>query len=214
MRLGRRTLASPAILDEQPKLVVLKAVPPGRLGSPRPWKPWMAIDTFFMRVLGGALLISLPMVVVLGTVVFTQGDKTTADAATAQTQLVATSAATRISDWLSERQSDLRLIARDSVGHLGHVDLTTRALAVTSSGFPFDAIEVVDPAGKVVSVTGQGDDLQTVGATSWFIKSLGIESVQSIQRDNVGGLTWLMTSPILGLDTKSQGVVVGDVNAA
>src|SRR3984893_9593700 len=182
MRLGRRTLASPAILDEQPKLVVLKAVPPGRLGSPRPWKPWMAIDTFFMRVLAGALLISLPMVVVLGTVVFTQGAKTNTDAATLQTQVIATSAATRISDWLSERQSDLRLIARNSIDRVGQIDLTTSVSVVTASGLAFDAVAVLAPLGKIVSLAGTGDDLQALNATSWFTKSLGIEGAEPIQR--------------------------------
>jgi methyl-accepting chemotaxis protein len=214
MQLRKRPSVAPVTAEEPPKLVVLKVPPGTRPVTPPRWSPWRGLDTFFMRILGGALLVSLPMVVVLGAVVFTQGAKENTDAATVQTQVIATSAATRISDWLSERESDLRIIARDSVGHVGDVDLTTRVQTVTSSGFPFDAIEVVDPTGKVISLAGQGDDLQNVLATSWFTKSLGIESVQAIQKDTIGGLSWIMTSPIIGLDTKSQGVVIGDVNSA
>jgi methyl-accepting chemotaxis protein len=214
MQLRRRPSAVPATTEEPPRLVVLK-VPPGSRPAALPrWSPWRGFDTFFMRILGGSLLVSLPMVVVLGAVVFTQGAKANTDAATVQAQTIATSAATRISDWMSERESDLRIIARDSVDHVGQVDLTTRVQTVTSSGFPFDAIAVADPTGKVVSLAGQGDDLQTPAATSWFTKSLGIEGVQPIQRDIVGGLSWIMTAPIIGLDSKSQGVVIGDVNAA
>jgi methyl-accepting chemotaxis protein len=213
MQLRKRPSASPATTEEQPKLVVLRPAPGARPATPPQWRPWRGLDTFFMRILGGALLVSLPMVVVLGAVVFTQGAKANTDAATVQAQTIATSAATRISDWLSERESDLRIIARDSVDHVGVVDLTTRVSTVTSSGFPFDGIEVVDPTGKVISLAGQGDDLQNVTATSWFTKSLGIESVQAIQKDNLGSLSWIMTSPIIGLDSKSQGVVIGDVNA-
>src|ERR1700694_5822432 len=178
MRLGRRPSATPTTVDEPPRPVVLKAAAPRPVATlPPPRRPWRVVDTFFMRVLGGALLISLPMVVVLGTVVFTQGAKTNTDAATVQAQVIATSAATRISDWLSERQSDLRIIARESVGHIGEADLTTRVQTGTSSGFSFDGIEIVDPTGNVLSLAGQGDDLQTVATTSWFTKSLGIESV-------------------------------------
>ena len=215
MRLGRRPSATPTTVDEPPRLVVLKAAAPRPVATlPPPRRPWRVVDTFFMRVLGGALLISLPMVVVLGTVVFTQGAKTNTDAATLQTQVIATSAATRISDWLSERQSDLRLIARNSIDHGGQVDLTTSVSVVTASGLAFDAIAVLDPLGKIVSLAGTGDDLQALNATSWFTKSLGIEGAEPIQRDAIGGTSWIMTSPIIGRDNKSQGVVVGDVNAA
>jgi methyl-accepting chemotaxis protein len=213
MQLRVRPSADALINDRPANLVVLKAVSGNGPAALPPWRPWRAFDTFFMRVLGGALLISLPMVVVLGTVVFTQGAKTNTDAATAQTQVIAKSASTRISDWVGERESDLRQIARDSVDHVGHVDLTTRIGAVTTSGFPFDAIEVVDASGAVVTMAGQSDALTSVGAQPWFAASLTADTIQPIQMGS-GGLLWIITSPISGPDGKPQGLVVGDVNAA
>ena len=68
-------------------------------------RPW---DSFFARVLAGSLLVSLPVVAVLGLLTFDQGVKTSTDAATARTQATAEATAIRIGAWLGERKAELR----------------------------------------------------------------------------------------------------------
>lgn len=120
------------------------------------WRTW---DRFFVRVLGGLLLISLPMVIVMGALVFTLGTQSVSDAGKASTQVVAKSASTRISDWVAERAAELRQLARESVGQ---PDLSAMQGA-TASGLTFDAVEVVEPSGFVVASFGPSADIQSVG---------------------------------------------------
>ena len=214
MELKGRLPQGPAATVPPPKLKVIKLPPLKPSRATRQWGHFgpRSLDTFFMRVLGGALLISLPMVVVLGAVVFTQGAQTNTDAAKAQTQAIAASAATRISDWVTEREVDLDQVARDSVGHLGRANLDASVLKATSSGYAFDAIEVVDLNGTVVNLSGPGGDLQAAGTAPWFTNSLTTHIVQPIAEASPG-LVWIMTSPVIGINGTPQGVVVADVNS-
>jgi methyl-accepting chemotaxis protein len=172
-----------------------------------------ALDSFFVRVLASTLLISLPMVVVLGILVYTQGTKALTDSAEANVQVVAKSAGTRITDWMVQRQENLRSAARGAVDQVAQSNLNTDLVEAVAADASFDAIEIVAPNGNVIAVAGDGSDIQTVGTASWFANSLVSEEIQPIQRTNVG-LIWLITTPISGSDGRSQGVVVGDLDVS
>jgi methyl-accepting chemotaxis protein len=173
----------------------------------------IALDSFFVRVLAGTLLISLPMVVVLGALVYFQGSQAITDAAKTNAEVEARSSATGITNWVFERRANLRAVAGDAADHVGQPSVNSNLEKAIAEDASFDAIEVVSTTGTVVAVAGSGADIQTAGTMPWFDRSLALESVQPIQRSNLG-LTWIMTIPIVGSNGSSQGVVVADLDVA
>jgi methyl-accepting chemotaxis protein len=175
-------------------------------GRRRPW------DSFFMRILAGSLLVSLPVVAVLGLLTFNQGVNTRTDAATASTQATAEATAIRIGAWLGERKAELRGLAQDSINRIGQPGVNALVPRPQDADLAFDAIEIVNPSGKVIMTTGVDPDLRATAITS-IANSLTIETIQPIRLASAG-LLWIMTSPIIGPDGRTQGVVAGDLNAA
>ncbi len=172
-------------------------------------RPW---DSFFVRFLAGTLLVSLPVVAILSLVTFEQGLQTITDAATARTQATAEAASIRIGAWLGERKAELRAIAQDATNRIGQSGVNAIVVRPPNADPAFDAIEIVNPAGKIMSATGVDSYLQ--GASIVTLKnSLTIESIQPIRQIDTG-LLWLMTAPIIGSDGHTQGVVAGDLKVA
>jgi methyl-accepting chemotaxis protein len=179
--------------------------------APPPKRIAIALDSFFVRVLAGTLIISLPMVVVLGALVYFNGSQAITDAAQANAAQEAKSAGTGITSWVFERRANLRVVAVDAADQVGQTDLTPMLQEAITEDTYFDSMAVLGPTGKVVAGAGPVADIQAAGTMPWFNRSLAIETVQPIQRSNLG-LTWIMTVPIVGSDTSSQGVVVADLD--
>jgi methyl-accepting chemotaxis protein len=170
------------------------------------------LDSFFIRVLAGSLLVSLPVVAVLGVLTFEQGLRTSTDAATARTQATAEAAAIRIGAWLGERKAELRQIAQNETNRIGQRGVNALVPRPPGADQSFKSIVTVDPTGKVI-VGDPGDpDLESAAIVT-VGNSLTIESLQPI-RLAAAGLLWIMTAPIVGSDGKTQGVLAGDLNVA
>jgi methyl-accepting chemotaxis protein len=164
---------------------------------------------FFLRLLAGTLAVSLPVMLALSIGLTYLSLQRTTDSAGAEAAANAASAALRLSDWTIERQRELAQVARAVADE---VDGATIAAQVQGLGpvYPdFTQIQVVDLAGKVTASTNGIGDLGAATA-SWFAESLVKPTEQSIHK-NGDSLTWIMTQPIVGSDTHSQGVVVGSI---
>jgi methyl-accepting chemotaxis protein len=172
-------------------------------------RPW---DSFFIRVLAGSLLVSLPVVAILGLLTFREGVQTSTDAATARSQATAEATAIRIGAWLGERKAELRHIAQDSITHTNKPGIDALLARPEGADPAFEAIEIVSITGKVVATTAGDPDLQDAAIVT-LTNSLTLESIQPV-RKGADGLLWIMTEPIVGRDGKPQGVVAGDLNVA
>ena len=165
---------------------------------------------FFLRLLAGTLAVSLPVMLALSFgLTYLSSQRISQDAGD-QAAANAANAATRLSDWTTERQRELAQVAR-SVS--SKVDSATIATDIQGLGpvYPnFTVIELVDLAGNVTASTNSIGDLGAASAP-WFAASLLKPTQQSIQHTGSGGLSWIMTWPIIGIDARSQGVVVGSV---
>jgi methyl-accepting chemotaxis protein len=166
------------------------------------------MGSYFLRVLAGALVVSIPVSVFLGFLVSNWSAQTSVDQAKSRSEVGAENAAVRISDWLTERRADLQGIALAEVGHVG--SSTAKDMLGSAAAHPdFATLEVVDPAGAVVAITGADSALQ-MGTSSTAAKRLQVESIQPVQKDP-SGVTWIITAPIIGPDEKSQGFVAGNL---
>ena len=192
-----------------PTLRVLEAVPAGGALAHRRRALWRRWDSYFVRMLAGSLGVSVPIIVIVGLLISNFALQTTTDQASARSQAAAQAAAYRVDDWVVERQGELGQLAHDVADRVsGPGRVTTDEVQARIRNF--DEIEIVDTDGHVVATSAQTSHVGVVNPT-WFAKSLISATIQPVQRDSAG-LSWIMTSPIIGGNGQSQGVVVGDLN--
>jgi HAMP domain-containing protein len=193
----------------KPPLRLIKGAPEG---APRPgsWKRWKAFDSYFVRVVAAMLLVSIPISIALGLMVSNWSSQTSIDQAKARAQATAESASVRITDWVAERQAELRIIARSEIGQVSAPDLNARLLAEVPSHPDFDSIQVFDLNGTVVGSTSTTVTFSATPPGTTYANSLSVETLGAI-RPGGDGLEWIMTAPIIGTDLKPQGVVGADI---
>jgi methyl-accepting chemotaxis protein len=161
---------------------------------------------------GGSLLVSLPVVAILGLLTFQEGLQTSTAAATARSQATAEATVIRIGAWLGERKAELRHIAQNAITHTGKPGADAVLARPDGADPAFEAIEIVSTSGKVIAATSGDTDLRDAAVVT-ITNSLRLESIQPI-RKAANGLLWMMTEPIVGLDGQTQGVVAGDLNVS
>jgi methyl-accepting chemotaxis protein len=122
---------------------------------------------------------------------------------------VAQAASLRVDDWVVGRQLELEQLANDVADRVTEPGGVAPG-EVQARVKNFDEIEILGPTGQVIVRTARFSHVGIADPT-WFAKSLISPTIQPVQLDPAG-LNWIMTSPIIGGDGRSLGVVVGDLN--
>ena len=165
-------------------------------------------------MVAGLLLVSVPVSIVLGFVMANWSAQTSIDSAKARAEATAESAAVRITDFVAERRAQMRSIAQNNVDELKAPHLTARLVAYFQAQSSFAGLQIYDLKGKSLAVSAPGVDLSPTPTDSTLINSLSVETMGPVVLQGRVGLDWIMTAPIVGSDSKPQGVVVGDINVA
>ena len=201
-----------AHLAPTPALRLLKA-PIGAPRTPRGWTVRRLFESYTVRIVAGLLLVSIPTSILLGFVMARWSAQTSIDQSKLRGETSAEAAAIRITDWVSERQAELRTVAQDNVGALGKPGLNDRLVASNASHPNFEAIQIFDTNGQVVATSRTGAQLSATPSGGTLANSLSVETMGPIKSAN-GGLDWFITAPVLGPDERPQGVIAGDLNVA
>jgi methyl-accepting chemotaxis protein len=173
---------------------------------------WMSVDGYFFRVVAGVLLVYVPVAIVLGFVMANWSAQTSIDSAMARAEATAEGTSVRINDFVAERNAQLRSVAQNNVGELSNRDVNARLMATFVSQSSFDALQIYDATGKLIASSETGLVLSPTPTGSTFANSLSVETVGPIVKRGTAGLNWIVTAPIVGSDSKPQGVVVGNLN--
>src|ERR1700693_2243601 len=144
----------PQILPLDTRLTPLRLLkaPPG-IPPRQGWTRSRLLDSYSIRIIAGLLLISIPLSIVLGFVMANWSAQTSIDQSKARAEATAESAAVRITDWMGERQAELRHASGDQVGELSNPRLNSLLVASMASHPSFEALQVVDLKGAVVANT-------------------------------------------------------------
>jgi methyl-accepting chemotaxis protein len=205
----------PQVRPPEARTPALRLVKPPQIasGTPPRGARWRWFDSYSIRVVAGLLLVSIPISVVLGFVMANWSAQTAIDGAKARVEASAESSAVRISDWVGERQAELRHVASDQAGQISSPSINANLVATMPSHPNFEAIQVSDVKGVMVATTRPEIGLSNTPSGAAFATSLSVETMGPVGLGQ-SGLDWLMTAPILGPDEKPQGIVVGDLNVA
>ncbi|HEX3507500.1 MAG TPA: methyl-accepting chemotaxis protein [Candidatus Dormibacteraeota bacterium] len=188
--------------------------PIGPVRAPRRGKGWRAVDGYSFRAVAGLLLVSVPVSILLGFVMANWSAQTSIDGAKSSAEATAESAAVRINDFVAERRAQIRLVATNSVDELSAPGLLRSLVLYFQGQSAFDAIQIYDRNGKSLAVTEPGLVLSPTPTGSTFLNSLSVETMGPVELHGRVGLDWILTAPIVGTDSKPQGVVVANLNVA
>ena len=122
--------------------------------------------------------------------------------------------AVRINDFVAERRAQLRSIAQNNVNRLGATDLGPELTMAFDAQSSFDGLQIYDRTGKSIAVSSPGLNLSPTPDGSPFANSLSVETSGPVELRGQTGIDWLLTAPIVGPDSKSQGVVVADTDVS
>ena len=195
-----------------PDLRVLQG-PANDTARPRTWMRRRWFNSYSIRVVAGMLFVSIPLSIILGFVMANWSAQTSIDQSKARAEATAESAAVRISDWVGERKSELGALAQSTAGQVSTPGLDARLQASMTSHPTFEALRIFDINGTQVAASGLPTDFSEKPSGSAFGITLNFATMAPIQVVR-GNLEWVMTSPIIGVDKKSQGMVLGDLNLA
>jgi len=177
-------------------------------GGPRGWKP---LESYYLRVVAGILLVSIPLSILLGFVVSNWSAQTSIDQTKARAEATAESAAVRITDWVAERQAELRTLASAQAGLVDTPAVQPNLLAAMASHPEFESVQIFDTKANVVASSQKGISNSPTPTGGTFANSLSVETLGPV-RIGGNGIAWIITAPILGLDERPQGVVAADLN--
>ncbi len=214
MQLDRGTPKVPMRGVTAPKLRLIK-VPAKTPRAPRGWRRWRYLDSYTLRIIAGAMLVSIPTAILLGFVTSNWSTQTATDQAKLRAETAAEGLALRVSDWMGERKAQLRSLADSNVGSLTKPGLTQSLMAEFLAQSSFDSFQIFNPSAAAIATTDPGLR-QPPTLASTFADSLSVETLGPIGIGAAGAdqINWTMTAPIIGSDSRPQGVVVGELNAS
>ncbi len=208
LRRGPPGTPLPAVPVPALRLIKASAGPIRAPGGSRAWKP---LESYYLRVVAGILLVSIPISILLGFVVSNWSAQTSIDQTKARAEATAESAAVRITDWLAERQAELRTLASEQAGIVDTPAVQTNLLAAMASHPEFESVQIFDTKANVVASSPKGISNSPTPTGATFANSLSVETLGPV-RIGGNGIAWIITAPILGADERPQGVVAADLN--
>jgi methyl-accepting chemotaxis protein len=168
---------------------------------------------FGVRLVAAMLVVSLPLLVVLAVLLTTKASASLTSAGQSKGAQVARAVALRLEDWLSERRESLQTLAADASGQLD-TEATASALARTDKLYgDYSLIEITDLRGTVLATSRRGGSLNLAGQ-EWFRRAVAGKPVLTSPVKVGDHIQWIIAQPVLGVDGRPAGVLIGDLNPA
>jgi methyl-accepting chemotaxis protein len=170
-------------------------------------------DSYFLRVLAGALLVSIPVSVVLGFLVSQLSSQTSIQQAKTNAQATATITSKRITDWSAARQAELKVMALDLSSWPSDKEVAARVLGSAAAHPYLETIQLDNADGLVIATTRPDSDSlhPTGGSFTASLTSPTVGPILQTTESGKNGLAWVMSAPVIGSDNKPLGVVIADL---
>jgi methyl-accepting chemotaxis protein len=172
----------------------------------------LALRSLALRLVAGTLAVSVPLTLALAFLLTNGSSTSLGRAAGDKGQSVAQAITLRLEDWLSERRSNLALLAGEASGHFTDGTLATTVAEVHRFDSSFAALEVADLTGRRIAAV-PAEPVDSPESQDWFrTAAAGTAVITSLQQEG-NKILWVMAQPVLGPDGRPEGVVIGDLRA-
>jgi len=175
------------------------------------WRTWRG--SFAGRLLGGMLLVALPVAVLLAWLLTRDTDRELTRLTASEHIQQATVQAAAADEWVAHRQDDMAAVALAVGDRLTDPATPARLAGFVKTFGQYEGIEVTDLTGKVLAASG-GDVAFDPSRDAWFRTAASGQPAVGEPEPAGGGVLWPVAAPILGGDGRPTGVVVGDLKVS
>lgn len=163
------------------------------------------------RLLGGMLVLFLPMMVVLAWWLTARAASSLTDASLHRSESVAGAVALRLQDWIDDRSEAMAILATRA-DTLVDVPSAGASLAELAELFDFESLVITDANGDVLAESGSGDF--DPSQSDWFDTVADGEPIVTSPVVRDGAIEWVVAHPVLGSGGRFEGVVAGYLDVA
>jgi methyl-accepting chemotaxis protein len=164
------------------------------------------------RLMAAMLVVSLPMMVVLATILTANASSSLTDAAQQKGVSVSRAVALRLEDWLSERRENLIVIAETSAsGRLSTQETTAELAKLDKTYNDYSLLEITDRTGEATATSRPGVTIAAAGQ-AWFRAAVTGHQVVTSPVLRSGRIQWIMAEPIRGDGGRVEGVAIANLD--
>jgi methyl-accepting chemotaxis protein len=176
---------------------------------------WRSLHRLFaVRLVAAMLLVSLPLLTVLGVLLTRASSSSLSASAELKGEALARAVALRLDDWLSERRGDMTVIAGTVSGQLGRSDTKALLTTIDHTYGDYSSLEVTDRSGRVITTSSGTSGFAATGQ-DWLQQALASDEPVVTQMVRRGDhIEWIIANRILGDDGRVVGVVAGNLDPA
>jgi methyl-accepting chemotaxis protein len=174
------------------------------------WRTWRT--RFAGRLLGGMLLVALPVAVLLTWLLTRDSDREITRLTQQQHAQQAAVQAQAADQWIGERLDDMSVAGLAVRTRLADPALPAALDDMVKALGVYDGLQVTDLTGKVLAGSGAGVALDA--SSGWFRAAASGQPTFSEPAAATGGIMWPVAAPVLGADGRPVAVVVGDLKVA
>ncbi|HEX2039177.1 MAG TPA: cache domain-containing protein, partial [Acidimicrobiales bacterium] len=156
------------------------------------------------------LAVSIPITVVLVSVMADRASDTVHDAVQQELLIAASDTAHAVERWMGERRSDMEVVASLLRGRPFDGSAAPLLSQVEKSYGAYDVVELADLGGRVVAASN-GDRSFDPSGDDWFRQAAGGQAVVSPVTAVDGRLRLVVAHPVAAADGRTAGVVLADL---
>ena len=168
---------------------------------------------FAVRMVAAILVVSLPLMALLGILLTTQASSSLTTAGEHKGEALARAVTLRLEDFMTEQRNAMAVLARE-----GSKDLTTAQLADLLAAADkelgnYSLIEFTNTSGKVLTSSRPGTTINPAGQ-EWFRTAVAGHPVMTSLMRQGDHIQWIIASPVVGAGGHVTRVLVADFDSS
>ncbi|HYU03733.1 MAG TPA: methyl-accepting chemotaxis protein [Jatrophihabitantaceae bacterium] len=168
---------------------------------------------FAVRLVAAILVVSLPLMVLLGILLTTQASASLTTAGERKGEALARAVTLRLEDFMTEQRNAISVLARESAKDLTTTQLADLLATADKELGNYSLLEFTDTSGKVLTTSRPGTSINPAGQ-EWFRTAVaGHPALTSLARQG-DHIQWIIATPVTGVHGKVTGVLVANLDSS
>jgi methyl-accepting chemotaxis protein len=167
---------------------------------------------FAVRLVAAILVVSLPLMILLGVLLTTQASSSLTTAGERKGESLARAVALRVEDFVDQQRKTVAVLAHEASTDLHHPDFGALLTSADKDLGNYSLIEATDVTGKVLATSRPGSAVNPAGQ-EWFRTALSGHATITSLTQRGDQIQWIVAAPVVGTNGKVSGAIVADLNA-
>ena len=167
---------------------------------------------FAVRLVAAILVVSLPLMILLGILLTTQASASLTTAGERKGEALARAVTLRLEDFVDQQRKTVAVLAHEGTTDLHHDDFGALLASADKDLGNYSLLEATDATGKVLATSRPGTVLNPAGQ-DWFHTALSGHAVITSLTQHGDQLQWIIAAPVVDPAGHATGAIVADLDA-